>query len=199
MCNAFGWCCCSMKARAAAMKRRPRSWDCPPAKCNAGGDAGALAISASRIIQGAARGRLFPPADRAIIIAMACEAVAETDLPISRQSVADLTSRAQKALGKSISSSTVWRTLDEDAIKPWQYEHWIFPRDPLFAEKAGRVLDLYAGFWQGQPLGPGDYVLSSDEKTSIQARQRRHDEQPPGPGRTRRIETEYKRGGALQY
>ena len=76
---------------------------------------------------------------------MACEAVAETELPISRQSVADLTSRARKALGKPISSSTVWRMLHEDAIKPWQYEHWIFPRDPLFAEKAGRVLDLYAG------------------------------------------------------
>ena len=130
---------------------------------------------------------------------MACEAVAETELPISRQSVADLTSRAQKALGKPISASTVWRTLHEDAIKPWQYEHWIFPRDPLFAEKAGRVLDLYAGIWEGKTLGPKDYVLSSDEKTSIQARQRRHPEQPPGPRRKRRIETEYKRQGALQY
>jgi hypothetical protein len=130
---------------------------------------------------------------------MACEAVAETELPISRQSVADLTSRAQVALGKPISSSTVWRTLHEDAIKPWQYDHWIFPRDPLFAEKAGRVLDLYAGIWEGKTLGPKDYVLSSDEKTSIQARQRRHAEQPPGPCRKRRIETEYKRKGALQY
>src|SRR6516225_1836194 len=41
--------------------------------------------------------------------------------------------------------------------------------------------------------------LSSDEKTSIQARQRRHEEQPPGSDRTRRVETEYKRRGALQY
>jgi hypothetical protein len=130
---------------------------------------------------------------------LACEAVAETELPISRQSVADLTGRAERTLGKAISASTVWRMLHEDAIKPWQYEHWIFPRDPLFAEKANRVLDLYAGYWEGQRLGPKDYVLSSDEKTSIQARQRRHPEQPPGPGRTRRIETEYKRCGALQY
>jgi hypothetical protein len=177
----------------------PRSWACPPGKCNAGDDGGPLAISASMITQGAARSRLFPPSDRAAIIAMACEAVAETELPISRQSVTDLTSRAQRALGKPISSSTVWRMLDEDAIKPWQYQHWIFPRDPLFAEKAGRVLDLYAGYWEGKRLGPKDYVLSSDEKTSIQARQRRHAEQPPGPRRKRRIETEYKRKGALQY
>lgn len=130
---------------------------------------------------------------------MACEAVAETELPLSRQSVADLTCRARGALGKPISRSTVWRMLHEDAIKPWQYEHWIFPRDPLFAEKAGRVLDLYAGIWEGQPLGPKDYVLSSDEKTSIQARQRRHPEQAPARRRKRRIETEYKRKGALQY
>jgi hypothetical protein len=137
--------------------------------------------------------------DRSVVVALACESVAETGLPISRQSIADLTSRAQVALGKPISRSTVWRFLHEDAIKPWQYEHWIFPRDPLFAEKAGRVLDLYAGYWDGQPLGPRDYVLSSDEKTSIQARRRRHPEQAPGSGRKRRIETEYERRGALQY
>ncbi len=89
--------------------------------------------------------------------------------------------------------------LHEDAIKPWQYEHWIFPRDRLFPEKAGRVLDLYAGYWEGRRLSPKDYVLSSDEKTSIQARQRRHPEQAPGPRRQRRIETEYQRKGALQY
>jgi hypothetical protein len=181
------------------MKTRPRSWACPHGKCNAGDGAGRAAISASRITLAVARSRLFPPADHAVVVAMACEAVAETKLPISRQSVADLTSRAKKALGKPISSSSVWRMLHEDAIKPWQYEHWIFPRDPLFAEKAGRILDLYAGIWEGKTLGPKDFVLSSDEKTSIQARKRKHPEQPPGRRRKRRIETEYKRKGALQY
>lgn len=199
MFNDSAWCCCFTNGPASPMRTLLKSLAYPLGKCNVGDDAGPLAISASRIIPGAARNRLFPPGDRAAIIAMACEAVAETELPISRQSVVDLTSRARKALGKPISSSTVWRTLHEDAIKPWQYEHWIFPRDPLFAEKAGRVLDLYAGIWEGKTLGPKDYVLSSDEKTSIQARQRRHAEQPPGPRRKRRIETEYKRKGALQY
>lgn len=65
--------------------------------------------------------------------------------------------------------------------------------------KAGPILDLYQGRWQGQPLGPNDVVLSSDEKTSIQARRRRHDELPPSPRRSRRIESEYDRKGALQY
>jgi len=104
-------------------------------------------------------------------------------------------------LGKKISRSTVWRMLHEAAIKPWQYEHWIFPRDPRFAEKAGPILDLYAGKWEGKQLGPKDYVLCMDEKTSIQARQRCHEETPPKSKgkRKRRIEPEYKRQGALQY
>jgi hypothetical protein len=130
---------------------------------------------------------------------MACEAVAETGLPLSRQSLADLVDRATQTLNRKIGRTTVWRILHEDAIKPWQYEHWIFPRDPAFAQKASPILDLYQGVWEGRPLGPKDFVLSSDEKTSIQARKRRHDEQPPAPRRRRRVESEYQRGGALQY
>ena len=102
-------------------------------------------------------------------------------------------------LGKPLSRSTVWRILTTDAIKPWRYKYWIFPRDPRFAEKAGPILDLYAGRWQGQPLGPKDHILSADEKTSIQARLRCHPSLPPAPGRPAYIENEYARGGALQY
>jgi DDE superfamily endonuclease len=137
--------------------------------------------------------------DRAFVTAVACETVAQTKQPLSRQSLEDLTRRVNKVLAKPMSRTTVWRVLHEDAIKPWQYEHWIFPRDPRFGQKAGLILDLYAGVWKNQPLGPKDYILSSDEKTSIQARERIHAESPPGPGRPRRIEPEYKRRGALQY
>jgi hypothetical protein len=142
---------------------------------------------------------LFPPLDRALIQALACEVVAETEQPLSRQSLADLTNRARRTLDKRISRSTVWRVLHEAAIKPWQYDHWIFPRDPAFAKKATPLLDLYAGRWEDQALGPKDFVLSSDEKTSIQARRRCHTETPPISRRRRRIEPEYKRMGALQY
>jgi hypothetical protein len=130
---------------------------------------------------------------------MACEMIAETKEPLSRQSLADLVRRAQTTLSKKISRSTVWRMLHESAIKPWQHEHWLFPKDPRFAEKAGPILDLYAGMWEGKLLRRGNYVLSMDEKTSIQARGRRHEETPPQPKQTRRIESEYKRNGALQY
>ncbi|MFZ4478754.1 MAG: hypothetical protein ACOYNZ_02545 [Rhodoferax sp.] len=48
-----------------------------------------------------------------------------------------------------ISNSTVWRWLHDDAIRPWQHRCWIFPRDPHFQLKAGRILDLYERRWQG--------------------------------------------------
>ena len=98
-----------------------------------------------------------------------------------------------------LSRSTIWRILDRHVLKPWRYRSWLYPRDPAFAAKAGRVLDLYAGVWEGQALGPDDCVLSADEKTSIQARIRLHPTQPPAAGQAMRVEHEYERGGALAY
>lgn len=46
------------------------------------------------------------------------------------------------------------RWLAEHAIEPWRYRSWIFPTDPNFLAKAGRVLDLYQGRWQGALLTP---------------------------------------------
>jgi hypothetical protein len=97
------------------------------------------------------------------------------------------------------SPSTLWRLLDEHALRPWRTRYWIFPRDPRFVELASPVLDLYAGLWQGEPLGPKDYVLSLDEKTSIQSRVRLHPTIAAAPGRPTLVEFEYARGGALQY
>ena len=132
--------------------------------------------------------------------ALACELPYEKDLPFSRFSCLDIAREAvRRGIVASISGRTVWRWLDADAIRPWRYRSWIFPRDPRFAEKAGRVLDLYQGIWQGEALGPDDYVISADEKTSIQARKRVADGQGPAPGQTRRVEFEYERGGALAY
>ena len=99
----------------------------------------------------------------------------------------------------SLSASSVRRWLAADALKPWQHRSWISIRDPDFEAKAARVLDLYAGRWKGRRLGPNDFVICADEKTSIQARCRCHPTLPPGRARTMRVEHEYERGGALAY
>src|SRR5712692_10193371 len=70
---------------------------------------------------------------------------------------------------------------------PCYHKTWIFPRDPRFREKAGPVLDLYQRRWENQPLEPREYVLSTDEKTSIQTRQRIHATQPIQAGRATRV------------
>jgi hypothetical protein len=61
------------------------------------------------------------------------------------------------------------------------------------------VLDLYQGRWEHQALGDHDYIISADEKTSIQARLRLHPTVPPQPQQSMRVEFEYERGGALAY
>ena len=121
-------------------------------------------------------------------------------MPLGRWSLAELrTEVLATGLVEDVSTTTLWRWLSDDAIHPWARRSWIFPRDPDFEDKAGRVLDLYARCWEGKPLGKRDFVLSADEKTSIQARARCHPTLPPAPGRAMRVEHEYERNGALAY
>lgn len=132
--------------------------------------------------------------------ALACELPSTHHIPISRWSIPDLGRQVrQSGLVATISDSTIWRWLHEDAIRPWQHRSWIFPRDPQFAVKAGRVLDLYARVWEGVPLKDDEFVISADEKTSIQARRRRHCTYPAQPGMAMKVEHEYTRCGAWTY
>ena len=142
----------------------------------------------------------FTPVQIAEVTALACQLPAEADTPLSRWSCPDLAREAvARGVADALSASTVRRWLDQHAIKPWQHRSWIFIRDPDFTAKAARVLDLYAGVWDGRPLDDNDYVICADEKTSIQARCRCHPTVPPGVSRTMRVNHEYHRGGALAY
>jgi hypothetical protein len=144
--------------------------------------------------------RIFPPAVRVEIKALACELPSRRGLPLARWSLAELRREVvAQGLVAQISGTTLWRWLSEDALRPWRHRCWIFPRDPAFAVKAGRILDLYQRRWENKPLGPQDFVLCADEKTSIQARRRKHASLPPGPGRPIYVEHEYARAGAWAY
>jgi transposase len=142
----------------------------------------------------------FTPVQVAEVKALACQLPAETGTPLSKWTCPDL---ATEAVGRGIvaviSASTIRRILADDTIKPWQHQSWIFIRDPQFAIKANRVLGLYARTFDGIGLGDDEYVISSDEKTSIQARCRCHPTLPPGVARMMRVNHEYQRKGALAY
>lgn len=124
----------------------------------------------------------------------------QSGLPLSRYSVAELHREVvQRGWVASIGNTTLWRWLNEDAICPWRHRRWIFPRAPAVEEKAGRVLDLYQGLWEGRALAAEDCVISADEKTSIQARRRPYDTVPPGPAQPMRVEHDSERRGAWVY
>src|SRR6266853_4825276 len=116
--------------------------------------------------------------------ALACELPHRLGLPLSRLSISDIQQEVvAQGLVAEISGTTLWRWLNADALRPWQHRSWIFPRDPDFAAKAGRVLVLYQRRWEGVPLRPTDFVISADEKTSVQARRRKQPTLPPASGR----------------
>jgi len=142
----------------------------------------------------------FTPVQVAGVKALACQPPEASGVPLSRWSCPELAAQVvADGIAASVSTSTVRRWLAEDAIKPWQYRSWIFITDPSFAVKAARVLDLYDRVWDGKPLSANDYVISADEKTSIQARCRCHPSMPAGKARMMRVSHDYERGGALAY
>ena len=142
----------------------------------------------------------FPPSLVVQVKALACELPHRLGLPLSRLSIEEIRQHViSQGLVAEISGATLWRWLSSDALRPWQHRSWIFPRDPHFAAKAGPILDLYHRVWEGAPLGADEFVISADEKTSIQARCPKQPTLPPGPNRPTRVEHEYFRGGAWVY
>jgi transposase len=158
-----------------------------------------LRLSGLKDLPRSGRPRLISGADRAAVVALACQLPADTGVPLSRWTGPELAAElaAQGLVSGPVSASSVLRILAENAVRPWRYQSWIFPRDPDFEAKAAVVLDLYQGFYQGEPLSESDRVLSVDAKPSIQARRRVHATLPAAPGRPVRVEHEYERHGAL--
>jgi hypothetical protein len=94
-----------------------------------------------------------------------------------------------------LSASSVGRWLKAERLRPWRYHAWQHIHDPqTFLQRACPVLKAYA---QAQALlRAGTWLVSLDEKTSIQARE---GEQPPRPARPDKPvlhEARYHRRGA---
>ena len=149
------------------------------------------------------RGRVarvvFPPQEVAQVKAIACELPKQHGLALSRFSRSEIHRFVVERAVSEASASTIGRWLAQDVIRPWRHQSWVFPRAPAFLEKAGRVIDLYAGRGEGKLLEPGDMVISADAKPSIQARKRIYPSMAPAAGRVQRVEHEYERMGSVCY
>jgi hypothetical protein len=156
---------CSWPRLALTTTRSPHGWTPAARSSPSGANAStSSAWPAWRNAPGEDDPPSFPPEVAIQVKAIACELPSRLGLPLSRLFVPDI--RAEllaRGLVAEISGTTIWRWLASDALRPWTYRSWIFPRDPDFEPKAARVLDLYARRWQGQPLGPDEYVLCADE------------------------------------
>jgi DDE superfamily endonuclease len=96
--------------------------------------------------------------------------------------------------GWPMSRSTIARILTAADLKPHKSAYWLNSHDPDFDAKARDICRLYldaSALWQ-----VGELVLSSDEKTGILIRRRKHPSKPIQPGLPRRREHEYVRLGS---
>jgi transposase len=141
--------------------------------------------------------RTFTPLQRTRVVALACSAPHQYGKPWQRWSGEKLARVAiEQQIVDKIAPSTIRTWLRHDKIKPWRYHSWQHSTDPQFVAKAAPVLDLYARAPVLQVQG--ELTVCTDEKTSIQARQRVTPTKAAAPGAVVQVADRYKRMGAVQ-
>ena len=98
-----------------------------------------------------------------------------------------------EATPPSPSRSTIWRILDEIDLKPHKSVYWLNSHDPDFDAKAQDICRLYLD--AARLYEEGRLVLSSDEKTGMQALGRPHPTREAQPGKPAKVEFDYIRHG----
>jgi hypothetical protein len=133
---------------------------------------------------------------RAQVTAIACSLPKQSQVPLARWSRAELARRVSQDLTlPRLSASSVGRWLKAERLRPWRYHSWQHIHDPqTFLQRARPVLQAYA---QAQVLlRAGTWLVSLDEKTSIQAREGEQPPRPARPGKPMLHEARYHRRGA---
>jgi len=128
------------------------------------------------------------PQERIEIVALACEP------PPAEHGLAGWTlDRLQEAVTRrgiaQISRSHLGTLLARADLRPHKHRMWLHSPDPAFREKVAAIVEMYVS----PPAGVT--VLCVDEKTGMQAVERKHPDRLPAPGRLRRREYEYVRHG----
>ena len=122
--------------------------------------------------------RRFSSEVRAQVTALACSLPRTSGIPLAHWSRAELARHVMTVPTlPPISARTIGRWLTTEQLRPWRFHSWQHIQDPeAFLERARPVLRLYEH--AVALLEQGIWVVCTDEKTSIQARQA---EQAPRP------------------
>jgi len=153
-----------------------------------------------RKCQGAGGSALFPPEVIVFVKVFTCQIPKDLGLPSFKFTYSELAQQMKRqGLAVSPGRKAIWRWLSKNAIRPWCYRSWIWVRDPDFEQEAARVLGLYHELWAGEPSGEKAFIVSFDEKTSIQTRCRAKGTTAPQTGRYGRVEHKYEQMRALVY
>jgi transposase len=140
------------------------------------------------------RPRAFSPEDRHQVVVLATTKPADVGVPVSHWSLDDLALKiVNDAHYRDMARSTVQRILAEADLKPHKCRSWLHSVDPAFEEKALAICKLYLA--APRLYQHGELVLCCDEKTGIQALERKYPSKPMRPGQPERQEFEYVRHG----
>lgn len=180
----------SKQRKAWAIERLPEIWESPLIPSLPGvNDLPKMVLTVSRIKHEADDRPFFPPEELHKIVALATCPPEDADRPINRWTISDLTEEILQQNITQISPSSVWRLLDQIALKPHKQVYWLNSPDPDFESKMLHIVDLYLS-------PPKDGLLfCMDEKTGIQALERKYADHPSEPGKPYRREHSYERHG----
>jgi transposase len=129
------------------------------------------------------------PVQRCEIIAAACQPSpqVEGETGWTRERLRDAILR--QGIVDALSVSHLGNLLSRADIKPHKTQMWLHSTDPKFRERVAEIIDLYVN-------PPNDaVVVCVDEKTGMQAIERKYPERASQPGQLRRREFEYIRHG----
>lgn len=140
----------------------------------------------------------FTPEQIVQIVAVACEDPQLSGRPITHWTPRELADEViERKIVTTISPRSVGRFLDEADLKPHLSRYWLNTEpndDPeTFGQEVKTVCDVYHQAPQLHQQGVS--IVSTDEKTGIQALERKHPTKPMKPGLIERREFEYIRHG----
>jgi transposase len=141
----------------------------------------------------------FSPEQIVKLIAVACEHPQHSGRPITRWSSRELAAEVvQRGIVKTIARRTVSRLLKEARIKPHLSRYWLNAQPEDEAVFDAQVRAICALYRQATQLHKrGIHLVSTDEKTGIQALQHKYPAKPVRVGTVARIEHKYDRHGTL--